>query len=332
MSFSQLLGQPRVSAALLRALKLERVAHAYLFVGADGVGRRTTARLLAMALNCESSGADACGECGPCRKIIRGTHPDIVELTPEKDFITIGQVRELQASMAYRPYEGRFRVISVAPAEAMNANAQNALLKTLEEPPQGNVLILICASPQRLLRTIQSRCQRMVFGLLPRPVIVRLLCEQGVEPQRAELLARLAEGSLGRAQALAQGELQLQRERIAVALEALSEGGTHGIWEFAEQLAQGDIDELDESLELTKTWLRDALLIRSGAGSERLLNIDRLELLDSLARRFDEQALLAGIEAGSQLQARLRFYPNRRLALWNLGLALTSPPTGTLEG
>jgi len=357
MSFADLKGQPRVVQVLKRTIESGRLAHAYLFVGPDGVGRRTAAKQLAMTLNCERGGSDACGECAQCRKLQNGFqlfmsgakekesarttaasepdalrnghHPDVLLVEPEKDFITIDRIRKLQTIMYGRPYEGRYRLVVLAPADTMNAASQNALLKTLEEPGPGNVLILITATPHRMLRTIESRCQRVVFGLIPRNIIIDSLVQHGVEPERADLLSRLCEGSLGRALSLAEGDLSQVRQRIIDGLQALISKGSHGIWKFADELAEGNMEEFGESLEMVKTWMRDALLLHSGAGSDKVINSDGLDLLLQISKRFDESALMKAIDDVSDLQAKLRYYPNRQLALWNLGLSLTGSGLST---
>ena len=207
MPFSELQAQDRAVGALQAALRRGRLHHAYLLGGPEGVGKGTAARLLAQAANCEGPGArvdglpeDACGECAPCRKIARGTHPDVFLLqeervmakagrwepkggrTPSRE-IVVDQVRDLvDHRLSMRRFEGRRRVVVIDPADAMNVQAQNALLKTLEEPPEGTTLVLVSSSPDALLPTIKSRCLRVAFAPLPEPIILAHLVAAGQPP------------------------------------------------------------------------------------------------------------------------------------------------------
>jgi DNA polymerase-3 subunit delta' len=182
MPYSELTGQDRAVGALRSALRRGALHHAYLFGGPAGAGKRDAARLLAQAVNCERSVDDPCGACAPCRKIAKGVHPDVYVLeteramvkagrwepkggrTPSKD-VVVDQVRDLvEHRLAMKRFEGRRRVVIVDPADAMNVPAQNALLKTLEEPPEETTLVLVASNADALLPTIRSRCVRVAFA------------------------------------------------------------------------------------------------------------------------------------------------------------------------
>src|SRR5512136_2772802 len=189
MPFSQIIGQERAVEALRAALRRGGLHHAYLFAGPEGVGKGMAARLLAQAANCERDDGDACGNCPACRKIARGVHPDVLVVEPERDMaragrwepkggrtpsrdIVVDQVRELvDRRLSLRRFEGRRRFVILDPADAMNPQAQNALLKTLEEPPDDTTLVLVAAGGDALLPTIRSRCLRVAFAPLPASAI-----------------------------------------------------------------------------------------------------------------------------------------------------------------
>jgi len=197
MSFSSIIGHDRPVSILKRAIQNNAVAHAYLFSGEQGIGKRLTALAFAAALNCQAYGPEgACGACPSCRMSAAGAHPDVRIVMPEShdeqllatlnskeaakasDEIKIDQIRRAQESISLRPSEGRKKVLIVDSAEAMNDAAQNAFLKTLEEPPGDSLIILISAMPQSLLPTIRSRCQELKFQPLPRPVLAEELKEK----------------------------------------------------------------------------------------------------------------------------------------------------------
>ena len=250
MRFADVQHQRRAMSLLARALRSGRRHHAYLFVGPDGVGKELAARALAARLLCEASSpeadADACGVCRSCRLFESGGHPDfhlihsgLHKLHPERSireskglFLVVDVIRHFLIEPSSRsPNLGRQRVFVIRDAERMNEGAQNALLKTLEEPPGEACLILTSASEARLLPTIRSRCQRIAFDLLPSEFVRQKLIELDSVPQeRARLLAGLAEGRLGAA-------LQWHRIDLPAALAAVVRTLDEGLAEDPESFA-----------------------------------------------------------------------------------------------
>jgi DNA polymerase-3 subunit delta' len=287
MPFSELIAQDRALSPLRSALRRGALHHAYLFGGPEGVGKARAARLLAQAANCEGPGApsqgDACGACGPCRKIEKGIHPDVVHLaeeramakagtwepkagrTPSRD-IVVDQVRDLvDRRLSLKRFEGRRRFVIVDPADAMNPQAQNALLKTLEEPPEDTTLVLVAASPDALLPTIRSRCLRVPFAPISAEVLAARLVAEGHPPEKARLAAALAGGSLGRA--LAADDDALDARAGAVRRAAALGPDDAGEWlAFARDLG-GDREEAQALCELLLVWLRDVAAAQTGASA-----------------------------------------------------------------
>jgi DNA polymerase-3 subunit delta' len=239
------------------ALETERVHHAYLFVGPDGVGKELAAFGLAQALVCERRegsvglfGAEpkktrACGECSSCLRAVpredrRPVHPDVIVIerglyspqsigrrTPETQDISIDQIRTLVlARSAFAPHEGRAKVFIIRRAEELSISAANALLKTLEEPGARTHFILLTSQPEALLPTILSRTQRVRFAPLPDEVVTRLLVAAGVEPERAAEVTRLAEGSVEAGQMLADPEESEARRYFVESAMAATESAS----------------------------------------------------------------------------------------------------------
>lgn len=200
--FAEVLGQEHVTASLQSALTTGRLAHAYLFCGARGVGKTTVARLLARALNCQKGPSpEPCGECPACQELASGQAVDFLEIDGASNR-GIGEIRELRENVRYLPAHGRYKVYLIDEVHMLTEPAFNALLKTLEEPPPHVVFIFATTAPQKVPATILSRCQRYDFKRLPEALIAaelaRICQTEGreLEPEAAALIAREAEGSM----------------------------------------------------------------------------------------------------------------------------------------
>ena len=202
MSFKEVAGQDGAVRILKSAVAAGRLPHALLFHGPDGVGKGRAAMELAKALNCESGGPEPCDSCRSCRKIDRQVHPDVIVLGKDEDRtrIQVDSVRQVTRRLhQYRPFEGKAKVLVLERAEELSAEGENALLKTLEEPPKDTYIVLLTSVPNRLLPTTRSRCQAVAFSRLPMDVVMERALElcKGDRDQ-AEVMAFLAEGSLAR--------------------------------------------------------------------------------------------------------------------------------------
>ncbi len=332
MPFSEILGQDRAVGALRAALRRGALHHAYLFAGPEGVGKGTAARLLAQAANCEAGRADdACGSCTPCRKVARGVHPDVMVVeqeramakagrwdpkggrTPSRD-IVVDQVRELvDRRLSLRRFEGRRRFIVLDPADAMNVQAQNALLKTLEEPPPDTTLVLVSSAADALLPTIRSRCLRIGFAPLPAGLVEERLVAAGRPVPEARLAASLAGGSLGRALSL--DAEALAERRSAVERAARLPADDAGAWIAFARERSGDREAARETCELLLVWLRD-VLVRAVAGGEAPLALADLGSVtaEAASRLGPAEALRRG-EAVKGALAALRHNAGPALAL-----------------
>jgi len=261
LPFDQILGQERALTILSRALEGGRVSHAYLFVGPEGVGRETVALSFFWYLVCEKK--QACGECRPCLKFLKGLHPDFHILEPSGKSIKIEQIRNLEAKLQLHPVESKYRLILLPAAETLTREAANALLKSLEEPPPQTIFVLIAQTPESLLPTIVSRCQLLRFRPLPPSLIEKLLTSRFDKlPEEAKGLALLCEGSIGRALRLSEKGLLEELHRFTV---AVSKAEPAQIVTMAETLA-GLKDDLALLVELILLWLRQALLSYLGLG------------------------------------------------------------------
>jgi DNA polymerase-3 subunit delta' len=327
--FREILGQDWVVSHLKAARLAGRLSHAYLFLGPGGVGKATTARALACALNCAQPGADgdACGTCPSCRRMHGGTHPDFLVITPEesKTQIKIEQIRELRRLTEYPPLGGGWRVVLIKPAEALTAvsdAAANALLKTLEEPPPQHLLVLTARGEADLLPTIVSRCHKLAFAPLPSALIIQELENRRSLPRsQAALVAALSGGSLGRALALDPEELVRQRDQVLSDLARLNRGTTGVVLEWAQRLTKNRAD-LNNFLLLAQLWYRDLLLSHFQAPDGLLAHQDLLLTLEQARAGGAPAAWFANFAALGTAQRHLQANLNPELTLDILGLSL----------
>ncbi len=280
-----------------RAISDDRPAQAYLISGPPHIGKTTLARALALTLNCQSDlPARPCLRCRPCQLITTGKHPDVQLIAPDGLHLKIDQVRALQHDLALRPVEGRYRVAIFDQFETATPEAQNALLKTLEEPPDYAVLILLAADPELLLPTIVSRCQQIVLRPLTTTQVYEALRKTWkVEAKQANVLAHLSGGRLGWAVAAA-GDPTIMDDRAQYLddLVMLLTADRVARFNYADMVAKKG--EVREVLDLWRTWWRDVLLAVSGSMADPV-NIDRVEEIRALAQRLNVDQAASAAEA-----------------------------------
>ena len=310
MPFAAIFGHRQACDLLRAAVARGRVPQSLLFSGPDGVGKRTTAIALAQAVNCpRAREGDACGSCATCQRIARGQHADVVLLDQgEAASIKIQALRDRVLDVAgYRPFEAARRVFIIDPADGLTAQAQDALLKTLEEPPSTTILILVTAYPDTLLPTVQSRCRRLRFGPLATADVARVLVEQGgVDPSAARTLAASSGGSVAAAMAAQAGHAEEDRQAAVHLLESAARDAPAGRLRAAERFAKHgskrrDRDALGARLALVTSLLRDLAAAQAGAGA---IDLDQAvaRLQPSYDLRRATTAFLALAEAQTWLE------------------------------
>jgi DNA polymerase-3 subunit delta' len=300
MSFKTIFDQEKAREILLGQLKSRRIPHAFLFLGPDGVGRRTTAMELAKALNChEHEGSDPCDHCLSCQKIDKGIHPDVrtidfawqaklenKEIEKQK-IIKIDTIRSLQREISMKPTEGKWKVFLIEPAEKITLDAANCLLKTLEEPPAWTVLILLAKHRENLPATVVSRTQIVPFRpLRDETVITYLTTKLTVERSRAQEVARLAEGSLSCAIELARGKTVLTDSPWQTLKDGLADAD---LLDLSQQHAKTAAEFLDELLaeakhDFRRSPARYRATVEAIIASQKFLekNVNAQMVLDAL--------------------------------------------------
>jgi DNA polymerase-3 subunit delta' len=305
MPLQSIAGHGRLLSLLSRAVARQTLPPSLLLSGPGGVGKRTTALALAETLNClqpRSSGdgleIDACGACASCRRIARGVHPDVIVLEPgETGTIKIDEVRDIIDRANYRPFEGRRRVVIVDEADTMMAAAQNALLKTLEEPRPASVFMLVSSMPDALLPTVRSRCPRLRFvALAAADVAGVLMRDHGHTEAEARAVAADADGSIGRALAARDVDLVGARDSAQRLLEhAARVSDPVQRLELAKNLTgkksttAAERDQLTVCLRALASLLRDLSALAVRADTLLLANADLQADLGRLTHAFDSE-------------------------------------------
>lgn len=305
---NSLIGHQQIIEQLQHTVASGRIAGAYLFVGPAGVGKETAARYFAQLIFCqqETQPPGVCGTCLACRKIDSGNHPDLQFIRPEGSLLKIGQIRELQRQVIYEPLEASRKIYILTDVDRMNPEAENCLLKTLEEPPASSVLILLTSNVQALLPTTRSRCQILQFHPMPTQELAEILINQfSVAPEQATTLAIAADGAIGKALT----QLEKGNTRTEEVPEILKETNRLAAFRLAEAFKDNP-----ETLGELVTWYRDLLFLQQGAPSELITHIysidelraivpyySRLRIQQAIQTVFDTKSLLENTNTNATL-------------------------------
>jgi DNA polymerase-3 subunit delta' len=346
MSFREIVGHRRLKRLLARAVHSGTLPPSLVFAGPEGVGKKQMAYALAQALNClepvESAAGerDACGACATCSRIARGLHPDVVLIRrPEdKSAIVISQARDLVRQVGYRPFEAGYRVVVIDDADELGGDSQDALLKTLEEPPARNVFVLVTSRPNQLSTTIRSRCCVLRFAPLAAAEIAGALAgAHGFSGADAQAAAALSAGSFTRAMGAGASELAQARAvaaavlmetarttdvraRLAVSAALLKSAGRTNKDTGKDKEGKGagaDRASVAVRLNAMGSLLRDLAVLTTRAPGAALVNLDLRADLEPLARHYDRDRLARAFSAvGRSLGALERNASPKIVADW----------------
>jgi DNA polymerase-3 subunit delta' len=335
--FNDLAGNEPVKQTLRGLIAAGRVPNSLLFAGPDGVGKRAFAFELARAFMCLSPvNGEGCGNCSSCgrvdafaipeptdkskddfKRVFFGEHADVGMAVSYKRFILIEAVRDLERAAHFSPYEARARFFVIDNADRMNASASNALLKTLEEPPETSYIVLVTARPDSLLTTIRSRCQTIRFAPVAAAEIESVVrAKRGLAPDDARLAAAVARGSIGSAMSLDLSDFRTRREMMLGVLESiLDRRDLAGALRTAEKMNDAkNKDHYEDSLDILEYLIRDIWLLDNGTGREGLTNADLAEKLAALSPKASSPAYAGWLAEIDLLRQSLAVNINRKIA------------------
>lgn len=307
--FADVVGQDHIKTQLQGAIENNKVSHAYLICGENRSGKEFIAKIFAETLLCEQKGTEPCGECHSCKQAETQNHPDIIFVTHEKpNVIGVDDVRDgINNTVMIKPYNSPYKVYIVEEADKMTPQAQNALLKTIEEPPAYAVFILLCSSTEVMLPTILSRC--VVLNMKPvkdNEMRDYLMKQLGVPDYRAEICIAFARGNVGRAKALASSEDfdKIRKEALSL-LKNIYDMEIAEVMEALKRIKDYGFN-IDDYLDIMGVWYRDVLLFKATHDVNHLIFKDEIQYINKVASRTDYEGIEEVTKALQTAKMRLR--------------------------
>ena len=301
------------------------MSHAYILNGERGAGKKMLANLFAATLLCEKGGPDPCNECHSCRQAESGNHPDIIKVTHEKpNSISVDDIREqVKNTIMIKPYQGPYKVYIIPQADMMTPQAQNALLKTIEEPPEYAVIMLLTENADTLLPTINSRCVMLKLRNIKDTLIKKYLMETMQVPDyKADMCTAFAQGNMGRAIMLANSEhFNEIRDEAVQLLKYINEMELSEIVQAVSRITAYKL-EINDYLDIIMIWYRDVLLYKATKDMDKVVFKDQIKYIKERAKRSSYEGIELIIESLEKAKARLKANVNFDLVMELLFLTI----------
>ena len=326
--FEEILGNEMVKDHFKKAIANHKISHAYILTGEAGMGRKSIANAFAMTLLCEKGGSEPCMTCHSCKQVMSGNHPDLIYVKHEKPgSIGVDDVREqINDTIMIRPYSSYYKIYIVDEAEKMTVQAQNALLKTIEEPPSYAVIILITTNQEAFLPTILSRCVQMKLKPLKDFTIKSYLTQNLHIPERdADICAAFARGNLGKAIHLASSdEFKELFQKVMVLVKNVGTMDISMLLDCIREMKEQNFD-IGEVLDLMQLWYRDVLMFKVTKDMNLLIFKDEYKMINETGEKVDYAGLEAILVAIDTARTRLNANVNMELAMELLLLTMKNP-------
>lgn len=299
MYFEKIRGQRFAKKYLSNSIKSNMISHAYMFEGPSGVGKNTMARELATTLL-------------EMENLLNS--PDYIEITPDGNSIKIAQIRKLQSDILVKPYKS-YKIYVIDEAQKMTVEAQNALLKTLEEPPKYAIIILITNNKESLLDTIKSRCEIIKFTPIPLVEVADYLTQTGVDKNRASLLANFSRGSMQKAIELSESEdFHIMRDEVQKYVETFLTGSMLDIMDIQSSIEKYK-DNITNVLDLLVNYFRDIMMVKENVDSSMIINLDRLVFIKNMSTKITYSQLSKIIDIIEETKNKLRSNCNFNISI-----------------
>ena len=316
--FCDVIGQKQLVDHLQSAMKMKKVSHAYIFDGEKGVGKNFLADIFAAALQCEAEEGQPCGKCTSCRQAEGRNHPDIIRITHEKpNTISVDDIRQqLCGDIMIRPYKGPYKIYIVDEAEKLNVQAQNALLKTIEEPPAYAVILLLTTNAESFLPTILSRCVTLHFKPTKDSLVRKFLMEEVKIPDyQADICVAFAQGNIGKAKRLALSEeFGMMKEHAIHLVQYIQEMELSELIFSMQKITEFKTD-ISDYLDLLMVWYRDVLLYKATWNPSSIVFSDEILTIQKMASRSSYEGIETILKALDKAKIRLAANVNFELTM-----------------
>ncbi len=316
--FADVLGHEQIISHMKNAIQLDKVSHAYIINGEKGSGKKLLAGIFAQTLECERKGTEPCMECRSCRQAMNMNHPDIIRVSHDKpNTISVEDIRQqLNGNIQIKPYSSAYKIYIVDEAEKLSVQAQNALLKTIEEPPSYAVVLLLTANTGMLLPTIQSRCVMLDLKPVPPDLIKNYLMEEVEVPEyRADICTAFAQGNVGKAKRLALSDnFGEMLEHAFHLVKNISDMEVGGLIEDLKKIGTYKMD-INDYLDLLTVWYRDVLLFKATMDADSLVFSEELNSIRDKAKKSSYEGLEQIINALGKAKVRLDANVNFDMAM-----------------
>ena len=319
--FNDIIGHEDIKRYFNKAIETHKVAHSYIFEGIEGVGKKTIALAVAKALLCQD-GDVPCGQCKACIMVDAGTHPDIVFVEKDTKVTKIQTIRDqVVKNMEIKPYQGRYKIMMINDADSITAEGQNAMLKTIEEPPSYGIIILITKNLAKLLPTIRSRCIHLRFNPLNREEIETYLKDKPIDRTQKEILKQFSEGSIGVANQLIEDTQFLEMRQTSIErLNQIERADLIGVYRHVKELVEHK-ENLIEILQFWLLWYRDLAMVKVGE-REKLYYVDYEGALLDTSSKLTYNMICKHMDLIKETTLQIQQNINSTLAIENLLLKI----------
>ena len=309
--FKDVVGHKNIIQYIGNAVKTDKVSHAYIMNGEKGAGKKLLANLFAMSLQCQNreEDGDACGKCQSCKQAMNHNQPDIIKVTHEKpNTISVDDIRtQVNNDIVIKPYSSKYKIYIIPEADLMSAQAQNALLKTIEEPPEYAVIMLLTENAEALLPTIRSRCVMMKLRNIKDQLVKKYLMEQMEIPDyKADVCVAFAQGNMGKAIMLATSEYFNEiKEEVVHLLRNIDEMNVSELMDAVKKCMTYKM-EINDYLDMIAIWYRDVLIYKATKNVDRVVFSDQLRYIKARASKSSYEGIENILDAIEKAKARLK--------------------------
>jgi len=318
MNFEQFVGQKKLIKVLKDTIQNGRLSHAYMFEGADGMGKFTFAKIFGQAILCESTNSAPCGVCSACVKFSSGNHPDFHAVLRKGLSIGVDEIRKIQDSIIIKPIEAEKKVYIIEQADKMTEQAQNCLLKTLEEPPGDSLLILCVQNAGAMLRTIQSRCVILKLDFYKNDEIKAILRNNDIRNEESlEFASVFSQGVLGKAFLLASEEFLQVREDMIRFLSSIHGSNIQDLLK-ASSFIESQKSMIEDVFDIISSWYRDLAVCKASVNERLLINFDKKDIIIKNIKDYSEQDIVQVIKMIEESRRDIRRNVNLPMVLDNM--------------